>query len=381
MIKISRRTLLAGFGAAAVTSVLPAVAQAAVMPRRRMVKTNGINLAVYEAGSGPAIVLLHGFPGLAFTWRHQIPALVAAGYRVIVPDLRGYGKSDAPQAVEDYDIAHLTGDMVGLLDALRIKKAVFMGHDWGGLLAWQMPLFHSARVAGVIGVNTPFIPHWMLWLHPDLVEAALPEGQTFVADPKVDPIAQMRKVYIREMYVLLFQDGKVADDAMDTFPRRSLQSSYRKNLITSAEWNKLPPEVANMEYYGQPLPPRLPGRDVLNAQELDFYVRNFKRTGFTPAINWYRNISRNWKAGRDVDQTIRVPSLMVSAEHDVVLRPSMTNGMDTYVTDLEKHVMKDCWHWTPEEKPQELNRLAISWLQRRFPIEIAAADEFTFKPT
>ena len=366
MIDISRRTLLAGLGAAAVTSVLPAWAQAATMPRRRMVKSNGINLAVYEAGSGPAIVLLHGFPGLAFTWRHQIPPLVAAGYRVIVPDLRGYGKSDAPRAVEDYDIAHLTGDMIGLLDALRIKKAVFMGHDWGGLLAWQMPLFHEARVAGVIGVNTPFIPHWMLWLHPDLVEAALPKGRTFVANPKIDPISQMREIYSPEMYVLLFQDGKKADAAMARNPRRTLQSSYRKNLMTSAAWNKLPPEAANMEYYGQPLPDKLPGRDVLNAQELDFYTRNFKRTGFTPAINWYRNISRNWKAGLGVDQTIRVPSLMISAEHDVVLRPSMTNEMDANVKDLEKHVVANCWHWLPEEKPGELNRLAISWLQRRF---------------
>lgn len=367
MINLSRRALLVGSGAAVVTSVMPAFAQQAVMPRVRLVKANGINLAVYEAGSGPAIVLLHGFPGLAFNWRHQIPALAAAGYRVIVPDLRGYGQSDTPKAVEDYDIAHLTGDLVGLLDALGVEQAVFMGHDWGGLIAWQMPLFHEARVAGVIGVNTPFIPHWMLWLHPDLVEAALPKGRTFVADPKVDPIAQMREVYSPDMYVMMFQNGKVADEAMDGNPRHAVRSSYRKDLITSAEWSKLPPSAAHMEYYGQPVPDRLPGRDVLNAQERDVLVKQFERTGFTPAINWYRNISRNWEAGLDVHQTISVPSMMVSAEHDVVLRPSMIDGMDAYVTDLEKHVVADCWHWTPEEKPEELNRLAISWLKRRFP--------------
>ena len=367
MIDLSRRTLLVGSGAAAVTSVMPAFAQQAGMPTVRMVEANGVNLAVYEAGSGPAIVLLHGFPGLAFTWRHQIPALAAAGYRVIVPDLRGYGRSDTPEAVEDYDIAHLTGDLVGLLDALGVEKAVFMGHDWGGLLAWQMPLLQKARVAGVIGVNTPFIPHWMLWLHPDLAEAALPKGRAFAADPKVDPIPQMREIYSPGMYVLLFQDGKVADDAMDRNPRGALRNAMRKDLITSADWNRLPPVVAHMEYYGQPLPDRLPGRDVLNAQELDFYVERFARTGFTPAINWYRNLSRNWKAGLDVDQTIRVPSMVVSAAHDVVLRPSMADGMDAHVADLEKHVIADCWHFAPEEKPEELNRLAISWLGRRFP--------------
>ncbi|PLC49611.1 epoxide hydrolase [Pollutimonas subterranea] len=337
------------------------------MPPVRMVKTNGINLAVYEAGSGPAVVLLHGFPGLAFSWRHQIPALAAAGYRVIVPDLRGYGLSDTPKDVESYDIAHLTGDIVGLLDALDVKKAVFVGHDWGGLLAWQMPLFHEVRVAGVISANTPFIPHWMLWLHPDLVNPALPEGKTFVADPNVDPIVQMREIYSSEMYVLKFLNGKTADTVMNRDPRGTVRGSMRKDLITSAEWGKLPPAVAHMEYYGQPLPAKLPGRDVLNAGELEFYVEHFERTGFTPAINWYRNLSRNWKAGLDVDQTIRVPSMMISAAHDVVLRPSMTNGMDAYVNDLEKHVIADCWHWTPEEKPQEFTQLVTSWLERRFP--------------
>ncbi|MFC7557235.1 alpha/beta fold hydrolase [Pseudoroseomonas wenyumeiae] len=239
------------------TSVLPASAQGAAMPGMRMVKTNNINLAVHEAGSGPAVVLLHGFPGLAFTWRHQIPALAAAGYRVIVPDLRGYGRSDAPKAIEDYDIAHLTGDLVGLLDTLGIEKAIFMGHDWGGLLAWQMALLHAGRVAGVIGVNTPHTPHWMLWLHPDLAGAAQPRGQTFAADPKIDPVSQMRRVYSPDMYVLMFQDGRVADNAVERDPRGALRNAYRKGLITSADWNKLPPEVANMEYYGKPLPERL----------------------------------------------------------------------------------------------------------------------------
>ena len=371
---LSRRTLLfgcgaavIGCGAAAVSSGVPVPAPLPAMPPVRLIKANGIHLAVYEAGTGPAVVLLHGFPGLAYTWRHQIPALAAAGYRVIVPDLRGYGQSDLPNAVEDYDLAHLLGDLLGLLDALEVESAVFMGHDWGGLLAWQMPLFHPKRVLGVIGVNTPFIPHWMLWLHPDLVAAARPNAPSFVANPKDDPIAQMRAVYSPEMYVLKFQDGKAADDAMNREPRASLRNSYRKDLMTSAEWTKLPPEVANMQYYGQPLPKEFPGRDVLTAEELDVYAEHFKRTGFTPAINWYRNLTRNWRAGLEIDQTIRVPSLMICGEHDVVLRPSMAEGMDAHVTDLEKHVVADCWHWTPEEKPEELNRLASSWLRRRFP--------------
>lgn len=367
MNRISRRTLLAASGAAALVAALPSGAQTPAMPAARMIRTNGIRLAVHEAGDGPAIMLLHGFPGLSYTWRHQVPTLVAAGYRVIVPDLRGYGMSDAPEAVEAYDIAHLIGDLVGLLDALALDKAIFMGHDWGGLLAWQMPVLHPGRVAGVIGVNTPFMPHWTLWLHPDLVAATKPTLKGFKADPAADPIAQMRKVYSPDMYVLMFQDGKQADIAMARDVRASLRNAYRKNLGTAAGWNKLPREVANMEYYGKPIPATLPGSDVLTAQELDYYTTRFERTGFTPAINWYRNMSRNWKAGRSRSQTIRVPAMMVSAEHDVVLRPSMADGMERFVPDLEKHVVADCWHWTPEEKPDELNRLVLSWLQRRFP--------------
>lgn len=370
MAPVTRRTLLVASGSAALLSalpILPAGAQAPAMPPVRFVQTNGIRLAVHDAGSGPAIVLLHGFPGLAYTWRHQIPALVSAGYRVIVPDLRGYGQSDAPAAIEAYDIQQLTADMTGLLDVSGVDKALFMGHDWGGMLAWQMPLIHPKRVAGVIGVNTPFMPHWTLWLHPDLVAAAQPERRGWVINPNVDPIVQMRQVYSPEMYVLMFEDGKRADTAMAQDIQGTLRNAYRKDLMTAAEWDALPPEVANMEYYGKPLPRQFPGHDVLTAAELDVYTAQFKRTGFTPAINWYRNISRNWQAGRTLEQTIRVPALMISAANDVVLRPGMAEGMETYIPDLEKKVIADCWHWTPEEKPAELNQLTLSWLSRRYP--------------
>lgn len=377
MIEFSRRRLLAGLGSAALLAAFPAIGdQCAVSPRMpavRMVATNGIRLAVYEAGKGPAVVLLHGFPGLAYTWRHQIPALVAAGYRVIAPDLRGYGLSDLPAAVEAYDLAHLTGDVAGLLDALGVGKAVFMGHDWGGLLAWQMALFHRERTAGIISLNTPHIPHWMLWLHPELVDSVLPDGHKFVANPNRDPIAQMREVYSPGMYVLLFQDGKTADTVMNRDPRGTLRGALRKDLGTPEGWDKQPAAVRNMEHYGKPAPDRFPGKDVLDAEELAFYVEQYKRTGFTPAINWYRNITRNWQAGLKVDQVVRVPSLMISAANDAVLRPGMTDGMASWVPDLEKHVVADAWHWTAEEKPAEVNRLAISWLNKRFRSDGGAA--------
>ena len=364
---IIRRILLTGLAALTIGIVPPTWAKAPPMPPATVVSTNGIKLNVYEAGSGPTVVLLHGFPGLAYTWRYQIPALVAAGDRVIVPDLRGYGASDAPPDVKDYDMAKLTGDLVGLLDHLGERKAVFVGHDFGGLLAWQMAIFHRDRVAGIISMNTPYVPHWGLWLHPELVGPALKKGETFVADPGADPIAQMRKVYSPDMYVLMFTGGQKADRAMNADPRATIRSAYRKDLMRSSEWGTLPAFITNMEYYGKPIPDKLPGKDVLDADELAIYERSFTKTGFTPAINWYRNISRNWKAGLQVDQHIRVPALMISAEHDVVLRPAMTKGMAQYVPQLETHVVPDAWHWTPEEKPDEVNQLAIDWLQRHYP--------------
>src|SRR5687767_9987610 len=123
--------------------------------REHTVATNGVELHVLEAGEGPPVVLAHGFPELAYSWRHQIPALAEAGYHVVAPDQRGYGRSSRPEAVEDYDMVHLTDDLVGLLDDLGEDKAVFVGHDWGSMVVWQMSLMHPDRVAGVVGMSVP----------------------------------------------------------------------------------------------------------------------------------------------------------------------------------------------------------------------------------
>lgn len=366
MIDLTRRSFL--LGAASLVTMPALAATTPAMPPVRYVDTNGIRMAVFEAGSGPAIVLLHGWPELAFSWRHQIAPLAAAGYRVIVPDQRGFGLTDRPAKVEDYDLAHLTGDLVGLLDALKIDKAVFCGHDWGGFIAWQMPLWHQKRVAGVISLNTPFIPHEMLWLHPDLIKGLTPDP--FTADETIDPILQMRKVYKPDMYVLMFQDSDKADRLMALDVARTFRSFLRKGVITQAEYKKLPPEARHLDFISgleKPAPATLHGEAILSDAELAVFVENYKRTGFTPGINWYRNLSRNWKAGLAIDQTVKVPALMISAEDDFVLSPAMTDGMDAHIPDLEKHVIPACGHWSQQEKPEEVNRLMLDWLKRRLP--------------
>lgn len=371
MTSLTRRSFVSGLaGVLMAPAVAPLYAAGPAMPPVRFIETNGIRMAVYEAGQGPAVVLLHGWPELAFSWRHQIAPLAAAGYRVIVPDQRGFGLTDTPSEVEDYDLAHLTGDLVGLLDALGLEKAVFCGHDWGGLIAWQMPLFHPGRVAGVIGLNTPFIPHEMLWLHPDLIRGLTSPDKPFTANDAADPLAQMRQIYSPDMYVIMFHDGDRADKAMARDAARTFRTIMRKGVITRAQYMKLPPAARHMAFFSQleaPEPPKLPGEAILDADELAVFVENYRRTGFTPGINWYRNLSRNWKAGLKVDQTVKVPALMIGAEDDVVLTPAMMDGMEAHIPDLEKHVIPGCGHWSQQEKPEEVTALMTDWLRRRFP--------------
>ena len=311
----------------------------------RYVETNGIRMAVYEQGSGVPVVLCHGFPELAYSWRHQIPAIANAGFHAIAPDQRGYGHTDRPEPIESYDIHHLTGDLVGMLDAMKIDKAIFCGHDWGGFVVWQMPLLHPSRVAGVIGVNTPFMPR-----------------------APMDPITLMRMAYGEEMYIVFFQKPGVADALLGRDPAKSLRLFYRKSGMTLEEFDKRPAEEKNFALarafdVDESL---WPGQVLLTPEELDVYHKAFARTGFTGGINWYRNFTRNWQTTEGVEQKVNVPCLMVMAANDVVLRPSLADGMEAYVPDLEKHLIKDCGHWTQAEKPDELNRVITSWLKRRF---------------
>jgi len=315
-------------------------------PEPTMIRSNGIDMAVYEMGpkDGFPVVLCHGFPELAYSWRHQLPALAKAGYRAIAPDQRGYGRTSRPDPVTDYDMAHLTGDLTGLLDALGLKKAVFAGHDWGGIVVWQMPVYHPDRVAGVIGVNTPFL-HFPM-----------------------DPIDALRAMRGDNNYVVYFQKPGLADAALAKDVGKTFRFFMRKNVATAKEFEHAPQQAKNFElvhaleqdetgFRGEPL---------LTDAEMKVFVDTYKRTGFTGGINWYRNLSRNYELGKSMEQIVRVPGLMIMAEDDVVLPPSMTEGMERFVPDLEKVLIRNCGHWTQQEHPQETSNAMIAWLKRRF---------------
>jgi pimeloyl-ACP methyl ester carboxylesterase len=306
----------------------------------RTIRTNGIRMAVTEQGRGPAVVLCHGFPETAYSWRHQLPALAAAGFRAIAPDQRGYGGTDRPDAVADYDIHHLTGDLVGLLDALGLGRAVFAGHDWGGIIVWMMPLLHPARTTGVIGVNTPYFPR-----------------------PSAPPIGLMRAIWGENYYVVHFQKPGEADAALARDVRRVFTQLMRAG-VPHGSLGALPTGRNMVEMIAGP---ELPGRPLLSEEELGVYVRAFERTGFTGGINWYRNLDRNWETTPQLASArIEVPSLMVTAEHDPVLRPELAEAMREFVPDLEIVNIAGCGHWTQQEKPAELSRIMIDWLTRRF---------------
>jgi len=317
-------------------------------PTPKMVRTNGIDMAVYEAGSkdGFPVVLCHGFPELAFSWRHQLPALAAAGYRAMAPDQRGYGRTSRPAGVPAYDMAHLTGDLAGLLEALDIDKAVFIGHDWGGSVVWSMPLYCPSVVAGVIGVNTPFMPR-----------------------APADPIAIMRAHMGENMYIVFFQRPGEADAILASDVDKTFRFFMRKNVMTAKDWAMLPSEARNLQLVQalQSDENWWRGEMLLDAEEMKVFVDTYTHTGFTGGINWYRNITRNWQLSEKLEPRVNVPALMISAEDDVVLAPSLTEGMERYVPDLEKVLIRNCGHWTQQEKPEETNAAMLGWLKRRFP--------------
>ena len=316
-------------------------------PEPTTIKTNGIDMAVYEMGpkDGVPVVMCHGFPELAYSWRHQLPALAEAGFRAIAPDQRGYGRSSRPERIEDYDITHLTGDLAGMLDALGLKKAIFAGHDWGGLVVWMMPLLHPERVAGVIGVNTPFLPR-----------------------APMDPIAAMRAAYGENMYIVYFQTPGVADAVLAKDVGKTFRFFMRRTTRTAEDYAKLPEEQRRLELVHalQSDEKGWDGAPLLNAEEMKYFVDTFTRTGFTGGINWYRNFTRNWQIMEPYEERVDVPCLMIMAEDDVVLSPAMADGMERFVPDLEKVLIRRCGHWTQQEHPDEVNAAMVDWLKRHF---------------
>jgi pimeloyl-ACP methyl ester carboxylesterase len=293
------------------------------VPGRRLA-TNGIELQVLDEGRGPLVVLCHGFPELAFSWRHQVPALTDAGFRVIVPDLRGYGASSAPAELEAYDVVSLCGDLRGLLDAVGAEQATFVGHDWGAWLAWQLAVLHPEQVRAVAGLSVPFVPR-----------------------APARPLAIMRQNLGEDFYIVWFQQPGVADAA--------LARDVRRTLTTSRQWTSQWAEESGP-------PPRRPA--WMSEQELAVYVEAFARTGFTGGLNWYRNIDRNWELTADVaERRVQQPALFLTGERDPVRGFMPAAAMDGWVSDLRGEiVIRGAGHWLQQQAPAAVNAALLEFL-------------------
>ena len=286
--------------------------------------TNGVELHVLDEGEGPLVVLCHGFPELAYSWRMQLPALSAAGFRVLAPDLRGFGASSVPARVEDYDISCLCGDLCGLLDDLGEQQAVFVGHDWGANAVWNMALLHPQRVRAVAGLSVPFVPR---------APAA--------------PLPIMRRHLGEDFYIVWFQQPGVADAALARDIRRTLTTSR----VWTAEWAR--EENAT---------PRLP--PWLTEEDLAVYVGAFERTGFTGGLNLYRNIDRNWELLAAVgDRRVEQPAMFLTGELDAVRGFMPAEAMDGWVTDLRAQiVVPGAGHWVQQQAPEAVNAALLAFL-------------------
>jgi pimeloyl-ACP methyl ester carboxylesterase len=290
----------------------------------RLIETNGIELSVREEGVGPLVVLCHGFPELAYSWRHQVSALAEAGYRVAAPDMRGYGNSSAPAAIESYDVVTLCADLTGLLDELDERQAVFVGHDWGASLVWTLATLAPERVRAVAALSVPFVPR---------APAA--------------PVPIMRRHLGEDFYIAWFQQPGVADEA--------LARDVRRTLTTSRQWTA---DWA-LEDGHEPQRPAW-----LSEEELAVYVEAFERTGFTGGLNWYRNIDRNWEQTAAIaDRHVGQPAIFITGERDPVRRFMPAQAMRGWVRDLRAEiVIEDAGHWVQQQAPEEVNAALLDFL-------------------
>ena len=296
-----------------------------------------------EQGEGPLVVLCHGFPELWYSWRHQIGALAAAGYRVVAPDMRGYGRTQRPEPVEEYDIVHLCGDLVGLLDALGEREAVFVGHDWGAVVAWNLSLLAPERVRAVGGLSVPF-----------------------VARSRSDPMEVLSALFAEKFfYIVYFQEPGPADRELSSDPARTM-----RRLMAGPKPDEFSPEenaaLATDDQQGfidrLPEPRGLPS--WLSQWELDRYIAEFTRTGFTGGLNWYRNMDRNWElTGHLAEAHVTCPSLFVTGSLDPVRSFAPHEPGLAWLDDHRGNVVVEgAGHWVQQERPGEVNEALLGFL-------------------
>lgn len=317
----------------------------------RDIAVNGITLHITEQGRGPLVLLCHGWPELAYSWRHQIPALARAGYHVVAPDMRGYGGSSVPHAADAYAITDLVGDMVALVGALGHTRACIVGHDWGATVAWSCALMRPDLFAAVAALSVPHRPR----------------------NPAGRPSALLQAAGLEDFYWFYF--GR--EGAPEAEFERDIRSAMRKVLVAGsgdappggAMSLTVPPGAGFLDRAADPdtLPP------WLSEQDVDVFAAAFRRNGMRGPFNWYRNIDRNWALLAPF-QGARVmpPALFIAGTRDAVIDSPMGRGaldrLAAGVPNLRAKVMIDgAGHWIQQERPQEVNAALLEFLAGDYP--------------
>lgn len=314
----------------------------------RDIETNGIRMRIAEAGTdGPLIILAHGWPESWYSWRHQFAPLVAAGYRVVAPMMRGYGDTDAPADVDAYDIVHLANDMVGVLDALGEETAIMAGHDWGALVAWNSVLLHPERFTALIAMSVPY------------------GGRA-----RQSPLVTWQQNFGDNFYYILYHNepGGVAEAEYDADPRGLLSRLYLSPSSPREAPTITDPKRSAGGWIGRLGAPRgLP--DWLKQEDLDYIVAQFEKSGFRGGVNYYRNFHRNWEITPQLDGVkITVPTLFIAGSRDVVIagasQEQLQGSMGRVVDDLRGVVLiPEIGHWVQQEAPDATNAAMLEFLR------------------
>jgi pimeloyl-ACP methyl ester carboxylesterase len=325
-------------------------------PTHRTIEANGLKMHIAEQGSGPLVILCHGFPESWYSWRHQLQALAEAGFHAVAPDMRGYGDTQRPAQIEQYSLFHLVGDMVGLLDALGQASAVIAGHDWGAPVAWHAALMRPDRFRAVIGLSVPYRPRG-----------------------SVMPTSVMPRTDEASFYQLYFQEPGVAEKELEADVRSSLRrilysgsGDVPRRNPGATPTGGAPTGVGMVPRTGgfltrMPVAEKLPA--WLGETDVDFYAEQFKRSGFRGGLNWYRNIDRNWELMSPfAGAPVIVPALYMAGDLDLVVSfPRMKEviaDLARYIPKLRSTIMlPGCGHWTQQERPAEVNAAMIDFLR------------------
>ena len=311
----------------------------------RYVDARGLRMHIAEAGTGPLVLLLHGFPECWYSWRHQLAALAAAGYHAVAPDQRGYCRTGGPDAPDQYTMLHLTGDVIALMDALGEPQAVVAGHDWGAPVAWHTALLRPDRVRGVIGLSVPYRPR----------------GSS-------PPIAAMRSLLGDGFYMVYFQQPGVADAELAADPRKTFTRLLRSASAEGPATGRVPvvPERGGFLDMAAEPPAAAPLPAWLTSEDIDVFVTEFRDAGFTRPLNWYRNIDRNWELTAAWHHApVTVPALFIAGDRDNVIGAPQTLPQLRKVAPglRDAIVLPGCGHWTQQERPDEVSEAMISFIR------------------